>query len=388
LTQDAIIRHESDMDSLQTKLAAAIDTGNIAGAVAMLGTSKVVTHCAVAGIADASTGALMQIDTIFQIASMTKAVTSVAAMQLVEQGKLTLDDPRPEFANAQVLEGFDTAGKPKLRPAKTPVTLRHILTHTSGLGYGFLSADMGRAQGKTVAGSLASITAPLLFDPGTRWAYGVSTDWAGRVIEAASGLTLGAYMQEHIFDPLCMGDTGFAVPAAHTGRRAALLRRGDDGEFAPFPTEIGGGDTKEFESGGGGLYSTAPDYMRFLRMLLSDGALDGNRILNAETIGEMARNQIGDLRAGHMESIMPQFSEVFDSFPDMDTKWGLGFLINPEQGPNGRAPGSLAWAGIANTYYWIDHANDIAGLIMMQFLPFGDAAALKLFAEIERSAYP
>jgi CubicO group peptidase (beta-lactamase class C family) len=209
----------------------------------------------------------------------------------------------------------------------------------------------------------------------------------GRAVEAASGQTLGAFMAENILEPLGMTDTGFSVPPQDLPRRAALQLRADGGELAPFPIEFGGGEAAEFQSGGGGLYSTAGDYMRFLRMLLCGGKLDGQVILTPASIAEMSRNQIGALRAGRMESIVPQLSGNFDSFPDMDTKWGLGFLINPERGPNGRAPGSLAWAGIANTYYWIDPQNGIAGLVMMQLLPFGDDHALDLFAAVERAAY-
>ncbi len=379
------------MNDLDKALDAAITSGKISGAVAMIGDRDGVIQTASAGIADAATGTAMQADTIFQIASMTKALASVAAMQLAERGALTLDDPigtlLPELADVQVLTGFGADGAPMLRPPASPVTLRHLLTHTSGLGYSFMSADMARAQGQVAPGSIASITSPLLFDPGTRWEYGVSTDWVGRAVEAASGLSLGAYMAENIIEPLGMADTGFSVSSQNAPRRAALQMRADGGGFVPFPIEIGGGESAEFHSGGGGLYSTAGDYMRFLRMLLCGGELDGHEILTPETVAEMSRNQIGGLRAGQMDSIVPQFSGTFDSFPGMDTKWGLGFLINPERGPNGRAPGSLAWAGIANTYYWLDPQSGIAGLVMMQFVPFGDEHALDLFAAVERAAY-
>jgi CubicO group peptidase (beta-lactamase class C family) len=379
------------MMTLEQTLQAATDSGKITGAVAMIGNRDGVIQTAAAGIADAATGTAMHADTIFQIASMTKALASVAAMQLAERGALTLDDPIgtwvPELADVQVLTGFGADGAPMLRVPAAPITLRHLLTHTSGLGYSFMSADMARAQGQVAPGSIASITSPLLFDPGTRWEYGVSTDWVGRAVEAASGQTLGAYMAENIFEPLGMTDTGFSVSPQNAPRRAALQMRADGGGFVPFPIEIGGGEAAEFHSGGGGLYSTAGDYMRFLRMLLCGGKLDGHEILTPESVAQMSRNQIGALRAGRMDSIVPQFSGTFDSFPGMDTKWGLGFLINPEHGPNGRAPGSLAWAGIANTYYWIDPQSGIAGLVMMQFLPFGDDHALDLFAAVERAAY-
>ena len=362
----------------------------VAGAIAMIGNADGVLASAQAGLSDPETGTPMALDGIFQIASMTKAVTSVAAMQLVERGLLSLDEPidpiLPELANPDILTGFDEAGQPIVEPAKKAITLRHLLTHTSGLGYAFTCSDMAKAQGKVAPASIASITAPLMFEPGTDWLYGVSTDWVGRAVEAASGQTLGAYMQEHIFAPLAMQDTGFAVVPDKTGRRVPLLSRQAEG-LVPLPIEIGGGDAAEFQSGGGGLYSTAADYMRFMRMFLNRGALDGARIISADTVAAMSKNQIGALKAGQMESVVPLLANSFDAFPDMHCGWGLGFLINPETGPDGRAAGSLAWAGLSNCYFWIDPASDIAGLVLMQFLPFADAAALRVLAAVESAAY-
>jgi methyl acetate hydrolase len=380
--------------SIQTILDRAIESGTIAGATAFVGNHAGTLSRHSAGLADPGAGTPMQPDTIFQIASMTKAITSVAAMRLVEEGRLSLDAPietiLPQLANPQVITGFDDAGNAVLRPAARPITLRHLLTHTSGLGYAFMSADMLRAYGPSgppAPGTIASVTSPLLFDPGERWEYGVSTDWVGFAVAAVSGQSLGHYIAETILGPLGMADTGFTLSDAQMARRAAMLSRGKDGTFTPFPVEMNGGPDAEFEGGGGGLMSSGPDYMRFVRMILNDGSLDGVTILKPETIAEMRRNQIGRLRAGKMDSVMPMFSHPYDGFPDMHTGWGLGFLINPERGPNGRAPGSLAWAGIANSYYWIDPASDIAGVLMMQFLPFGDPDALALYAAFERGVY-
>jgi methyl acetate hydrolase len=380
--------------TIQTILDRAIESGTIAGATAFVGSRAGTISSHTAGLSDPATGAPMKVDTIFQIASMTKAITSVAAMQLVEQGRLSLDGPietiLPELAHPQVITGFDDAGNPTLRRATRPITLRHLLTHTSGLGYAFVSADMLRAfgpAGPPAPGTIASITSPLLFDPGERWEYGISTDWVGRAVEAASGKSLGSYMAETILGPLGMDDTGFKLSDAQMARRATLLSRGKDGAFTPFPVEMNGGPDAEFEGGGGGLMSSGPNYLRFVRMILNGGSLDGVTIIKPETIAEMRRNQIGPLRAGKMDSVMPMFSHPYDGFPDMHTGWGLGFLINPERGPNGRAPGSLAWAGIANSYYWIDPASDITGVLMMQFLPFGDPDALAVYAAFERGVY-
>ncbi len=380
--------------TIQTILDRAIESGTIAGATAFVGNRAGTISSHTAGLCDPATGAPMKVDTIFQIASMTKAITSVAAMQLVEQARLSLDGPietiLPELARPQVITGFDDAGNATLRRAARPITLRHLLTHTSGFGYAFMSADMLHAfgpAGPPAPGTIASITSPLLFDPGERWEYGISTDWVGRAVEAVSGQSLGNYMAEAILGPLGMANTGFKLSDAQMARRVTLLSRGEGAALTPFPAEMNGGPDAEFDSGGGGLMSSGPDYLRFVRMILNGGSLDGVTILKPETIAEMRRNQIGPLRAGKMDSVMPMFSHPYDGFPDMHSGWGLGFLINPERGPNGRAPGSLAWAGIANSYYWIDPASDITGVLMMQFLPFGDPDALAVYAGFERAVY-
>ncbi len=384
-------RHKADtMNDFQSTLDTALAKTNVVGAVAAIGNVDGVTSSAATGLSDAASGNPMAMDSIFQIASMTKAITSAAALQLVERGALSLDDPigtvLPDLADPQVLTGFADDGSAQTRPANTPITLRHLLTHTSGLGYSFTSGDMAKAQGEVVPASLNSLKTPLMFEPGSDWLYGVSTDWVGLAVEAASGQSLSDYMAQHFIEPLGMKDTGFAVPADKVSRRVPLMAATPDG-FAPFPIEIGGGDAAEFTSGGAGLYSTAPDYMRFLQMILGKGMFGGERILSEDSVAAMSTNQIGGLRAGKMESFVPMLANTFDPFPDMHSEWGLGFLINPKAGPNGRAAGSLAWAGIANCYYWIDPANDVAGLVLMQFLPFGDERALGVFAAVEQSAY-
>jgi methyl acetate hydrolase len=390
---DDLIRRTEFM-TIEEVLNDAIRSGRIAGVAAFLGRRDGLTSVHVVGLRDASTGDAMTEDTVFQIASMTKAVTSVAAMQMVEKGLLSLDDPLdellPDLAKPQVIVGFDDAEAVILRPAKSSITLRHLLTHTSGLGYEFMNETMVRARGPAGGpppGTKAALISPLLFDPGERWEYGISTDWVGLAVEAVSGVRLDAYFDENIFGPLGMADTGFSVTDAMAARRAALTLRGEDSSLSPFPVEIGGGPKAEVLSAGGGLYSTGPDYMRFLRMILNRGTLDGANILKPETVAEMSRNQIETIRAGAMDSINPMFALPNDPFPNQHSGWGLGFLINPENGPNGRAAGSLAWAGIANTYYWIDPASDLTGVIMMQHLPFGDPAALELYGAFERAAY-
>ncbi|WP_438730470.1 serine hydrolase domain-containing protein [Parasphingorhabdus sp. DH2-15] len=378
------------MVDLQNILDQSCEQHSIPGAVALVGNGEKIIASAMSGLSNPATDQPMVLDNIFQIASMTKAVTSVAAMQLVERGFLSLDDPiglvLPELAQPEILTDFDNSRNAQTRPAENVITLKHLLTHTSGLGYVFTSPEMAKAQGEVVPASIASITSPLMFEPGTDWLYGVSTDWVGRAVESASGQSLGDYMQEHIFDPLDMHDTGFSVPADKVHRRVSMLSLAGD-DFVPFPIEIGGGEAAEFQSGGGGLYSTAHDYMLFMQMILNKGLAGGQRILRPDTVAAMSSNQVGSIRAGKMASCVPLLAEYFDAFPDMQTQWGLGFLINPESGPNGRAPGSLCWAGIANCYYWIDPINHIAGLVLMQYLPFGNKGALAVLGAIEAAVY-
>lgn len=376
------------MTSRQALERAFAESG-LPGAVALVADRDGVRFVEAFGHADATTGAEMEVDTVFQIASMTKAIVSAGAMQLVESGKLDLDAPigdlLPQLADPQVLVGFSDSGEPQLRPASRPITLRHLLTHTAGLGYFFIRPEVLRyfaSTGMPAPGSLASIQMPLLFDPGESWEYSVATDWVGLAVEAASGKRLGEYLQSNLLDPLGMSSTAFlnALP----DDAAKVHARTPEGGLAVQPMFLGGG---EFEMGGGGLSSTAHDYGRFVRMMLRGGELDGNRVLAESTVAEMARNQVAPLRAGYMGSAMPDLAQPYDTFPDQHTGWGLGFLINPEQGPNGRSPNSLAWAGIFNSYYWIDPAKGVGGVMMSQLAPFGDAGALGFFGALERTAY-
>jgi len=370
-------------------LEAAFAAAAIPGAVALIADRDGVRYSRAFGQADAVNGTPMAEDTLCQIASMTKALVSVGAMQLVEQGRISLDDDigavLPDLANPQVLTGFGADGQPQTRPAAGPITLRHLLTHTAGLGYFFIHPQVLQyfgAIGMPTPGSLASIRMPLMFDPGERWEYSVATDWVGQAIEAVTGQRLGDYLTEQLFQPLGMHATAFrdALP----GGAAQVHTRTAEGELAIAPMFLGGG---EFDAGGGGLTSTAPDYARFVRMMLRGGELDGARIISAATVAEMSRNQVAPLRAGAMGSAMPQLAQPYDTFPDQHTGWGLGFLINPETGPNGRSPGSLAWAGIFNSYYWIDPVQGVGGVFMSQLAPFGDPGALGMFGALERMAY-
>ena len=371
------------------ELQRALIEANIPGAAYMIVDRDGARFEGAWGTADAGKSTPMRIDTPCQIASMTKALVSASAMQLVERGQLELDAPiagvLSELAQPNVLDGFDDGGAPVLRPAKRDITLRHLLTHTAGFGYFFVHTEVLRYfshVGMPKPGAKSGIEMALMFDPGERWEYGVATDWVGQAIEAATGQKLRDYMRENLFDPLGMADTAF-LDQPHPNA-AAVHRRLPESGFATTPAFLGGG---EFDAGGAGLTSTAPDYARFMRAILRGGELDGSRILEAGTVAEMGRNQIGELRAGHLPTVMPQLANPFDMLPDQHTGWGLGFLINPERGPDGRSPGSLSWSGLFNSYFWIDPAAGVAGVFMAQLSPFGDAGALSAFGALERMAY-
>jgi methyl acetate hydrolase len=375
-------------------LRRATEAGEVPGVVAVAATDKGVFYEGAFGTRDLLKGPAMTPDTIFRIASMTKAVTSVAAMQLVEQGKLQLEQPigdvLPELAAPQVLEGFDDAGAPRLRPAKRPITLRHLLTHTAGFGYETWDADLVRyvkvsGTPPTSTGKLASLRLPLVFDPGELWEYGINIDWAGRAVEAVSGQPLEVYFREHIFAPLGMGDTAYAMSSAQQSRLVSVHQRKADESLEPVtPPDP---PWREFWSGGGGLNSTGRDYLAFLQMLLGQGRSNSAQLLRPETVALMGRNQIGEINAGILKTTMPQRSNDVDFFPGISCKWGLGYMINTEPGPNGRSAESLTWAGIYNTYYWLDPQKRVAGVILTQILPFADHKAVRLYGEFESAVY-
>jgi CubicO group peptidase (beta-lactamase class C family) len=337
------------------------------------------------GMADIAAARPLRLDALFRIASMTKPVTAVAAMQLVERGRVALDDAAakyfPDFANQSVLESFDAAtGAYKLRPATKPVTVRHLFTHTSGLGYRFTSPIL--RDFKPRAGDPAR---PLLFEPGEQWMYGTSTDWLGRLVEKISGLSLDEYFRRRIFAPLQMSDTFYDVPQAKRPRLVAAHRRQVDGSLAKLPVQPRPTGFKPV--GGGGLSSTAGDYIRFTRMLLNGGTLDGARILSASSVAAMAENQIGGVGVPALRSSAPTVSDDFSFIADGRDKWGLGFLITSDAVPGKRSAGSLSWGGVNNTYFWVDRASGVAGVIMMQFLPFVDKEAVDLLGDFEGAVY-
>lgn len=383
-----------DTQAIDRILSQAVKANDVPGVVAMSATDEGVIYEGAFGKRKLGTDAAMTLDTVVWIASMTKAITAAAAMQLVERGKLQLDSPAaevvPELSKAQVLEGFDASGTPRLRPPTQAMTLRHLLTHTAGFSYEIWSADIVRYQEVTGTPGIttcenAALTTPLLFDPGERWDYGISIDWVGKMVEAVSGQALGDYLQRNLLAPLGMDSTSFKISPSQRARLASIHARGADGTLAVFPFEVP--QEPQFQMGGGGLYSTVPDYMRFTQMLLHRGTFDGNQVLKPETVHMMSQNHIGDINCVELRTVAPSLSNNADFFPGMQQKWGLSFLINTTPTPQGRSTGSLAWAGLANTFFWIDPTRCVTGVFATQLLPFFDHKAITLLRNYEAAVY-
>jgi CubicO group peptidase (beta-lactamase class C family) len=379
-------------------LRRAAEAGDVAGVVAMAATSDGVLYQGAFGKRDLVKGTEMTLDSVFWIASMTKAITATAAMQLVEKRKLQLDQPMgkllPELAAPQVLEGFDDKGQPKLRPAKRAITLRHLLTHTAGFGYDIWDANIAQyAKQAELPGIItcknAALKLPLVFDPGKAWEYGINIDFVGKAVEKVSGKKLDAYLRDNIFTPLGMSDTGFIIGPSQRDRLVSVHARKPDGTLEPI--EFGVPQDPEFFMGGGGLYGTARDYLAFLQMLMHGGKFGRAQLLRPETVALMSKNQIGSINVpGVWKTTAPGASldvELSKMFPDQDLKWGLSFLINTKQGPAGRSAGSLAWAGLANTYFWLDPSKKVAGVILTQSLPFVDPKVIELYGQFENGIY-
>jgi len=381
---------KSEIDQL---LRQKCDAKEIPGVVAMAATASETIYQGAFGKRDLTRDDAMTADSVFWIASMTKAITTAAGMQLVEQGKLKLDEPigklLPDLASPQVLEGFDASGNPKTRPAKNPITLRQLMTHTAGFAYDMWNTDMVKYLEKTGTPGIisclnAALKTPLTSDPGTRWEYGTNIDFVGKAVEAVSGKKLDAYLRDNIFAPLGMNDTAFKITDSMRKRLVGMHARAPEG-LGPFPFEME--QNPEFHMGGGGLYGTAADYIKFTQMILNKGKGNGNQLLKPETVALMGQNNIGALEIGKMTTALPPFTNDVDLFPGMSKKWGLSFLINTAKTPEGRSPNSLFWAGLANTYFWIDPARNVSGVILMQLLPFADRLCLEAFAGFERGIY-
>ena len=378
------------IDKLLSKATA---EGDVPGVLAMVANREGILYQGAFGQREVGSNKQMTLDTVVWIASMTKALTSISAVIQVERQKLHLDTPcsevLPEIANIQVLTGFDSKGNPTLRPPKRPITLRHLLTHSAGFSYDIWNTDMQKVQQALgVPGiidcNLKSFTLPTLFDPGERWEYGINVDWVGRMVEASSDMKLGDFMQANIFKPLGMTSTGFKITPDMRTRLSSVHLRGPDGKLNVFPFEIP--QEPQFEMGGGGLYSTLGDYMRFLRMILNYGQLGGERILKPETVALLGMNHIGDCRVSLLTSATPLSNDA-EFFPGIPKSWSLAFQINHLPLSTGRPAGGMMWAGLANSYYWIDQSTGIAGAYMTQIFPFADVKSLPLYYAFEKAVY-
>ena len=356
-----------------------IKSGNIPGVVAVAANSDGIIYQEAVGKSNIAKDINITTESLFHIASMTKPITTVAVLQLVEQGKVNLDgaaaDYLPHLVNVMVLEGYDKDGQPILKKPRTVMTVRNLLNHTSGYVYGVWHKHISTyLLENNISNSNQSgngfLTVPLAFDPGAKWEYGIGLDWAGVLIETVSGQSLEEYFKQHILEPLQMNNTQFQLTKEQQSRLVIHYARSENGELIEAQTH----STLPFFSGGGGLMSTPADYIRFLRAILGGGVLEGKRILSERMIDEMAENQIGDLDIDYL-------------MPGHDPEFGLGFLINSKPIKARRAAGSLTWWGVYNTNFWIDRDNDICGVLFTQMSPDGDTAVNLLYKNFEKSVY-
>ena len=373
--------------AIDSYLTSVVRDTRIPGIVALVVDADGVVYTGAFGRQNVAAGVPMTTDSIFRIASMTKPVTSVAVMMLVQEGDIGLDDPvsqyLPAFEDLKVIENFNAADKSYgTRPAKTPMTVRHLLTHTSGLGYAFSNPTLLALVGSDPGASVTRF--PLLHDPGARWTYGESTRVLGSLVEQVSGQPLDEFMMERIFIPLGMSDTFYTVPAPKAGRVVTVHRTTPEGLVeTPNPAEI-----TAPVYGDGGLHSTAADYAKFIQLFLNKGrAPNGVRLLSEASVGLMGENHIGAIFVEQQPAANPAVTEPFPLGAGRD-KFGLGFEITgPHTDRFARSPGSMAWAGIFNTEFWIDPRRGIGGVLLMQYLPFYDGAAIETLQGFEHRVY-
>jgi CubicO group peptidase (beta-lactamase class C family) len=374
-------------------LSKSVADGDMPGVVAMAASRDEILYEGAFG-ARTLGGSLMGTDTVCWIASMTKAVTGVCAAQLIEQGKLDLDAPAssivPALGNAHVLAGFDANGQPVTRAPKRAVTLRHLLTHTAGFGYEIWNTEIQKVQAAwglpgIIEGKNAGLRTPLLFEPGEGWEYGSGIDWAGKMIEAVSGMDLGAYMKQQVFAPLGMDSTAFRITPKMRERLASVHQRGEDGSLVATPFEIP--QEPEYVSGGHGLYSTTADYLKFLLMILNGGEANGTHVLKPGSVRLLAADHANGNRVKLMPSAIPPLTNPAEFFPGSPKTFGLGFQINLQDEATGRKAGTLMWGGLSNCYFWIDHYSGVCGVFITQILPYCDVKALPLYCAFEEAVY-
>jgi methyl acetate hydrolase len=327
--------------------------------------------------------------TLFRNASMTKAVATTGALQLVEQGRLDLDATvasiLPEFGRLQLLEGFD-GDTPRLRAPASQATVRQLMTHTAGLGYFFTSEKLQRyirltGEPSPLSGEKRSLSVPMVNDPGTAWEYGVNTDWLGLVVEKISGQSLGSYLQQQVYAPLGMKDSGFAPGGEQRARLLRVMQRQADGTLAPSVHELPA--TSEWDAAGHGSYGTIQDYGRFVQAWLNDAA----GVLGPATAQMALRNHLGAIPLPDlMKSVEPELSNDVPGLP-VPQGWGLGFHLTLADLPGMRSHGTADWAGVFNSYYWIDRRKGIGGVLMTQLLPFFDMGVVQTLIGFEQAVY-
>ncbi len=371
------------------------NAGGVPGVVAMATDRNGNFYEGAKGVRQLGEAQPMTLDTVVFLASCTKAIAGVALMQLVEEGKLKLEDEAsryvPDIAKLQVLTGFDTAGKPQTRPPVRAITVKHLMLHTSGLGYDFFYADDARYAEATGTPSILGCTYEgmqrvLLHDPGERWTYGANIDWLGLIVEKLRGKRLGEVLEERLFNPLGMVDIAFTMTPSMRSRLAPIHMRSQDGPMVAVP-DLVMPQPPAMDMGGHGLYATTAEYLKFIRMILNDGNGPNGRVLKAETVEAMARNGLGSLKCSGWLSVAPPYTNSGDFFPGMPKSWGYSFQITEEDAPTGRRAGSLSWAGLTNNYYWIDRKSGLGGMWNTQILPFMDIASYPSFIDFETAVY-
>ncbi len=381
--------------ALDAVLAGVVDSSpRVPGVAAVVTDREGNIYEGAAGVRSLDANATFTPDTVCAIFSTTKAIGGTACLQLVEDGLLDLDAPAKEYIPAigdlQVLDGFDDGGNPVLRAAKRDITTRMLLLHTAGFGYDFFNEDYARlandhGQPSVITATKESIATPLLFDPGERWEYGSNIDWAGQVVEAITGKRLGDVMSERIFEPLGMNSTSFSMTAGMRAAMAKMHQRGADGSLVPLDFELPA--DPDLHMAGHGLYSTATDYIKFIRMWLNDGMGPDGPILSKATVEMAAANGLGDLKIKALPAVNPMLTNEAEFFPGMPKSWALTFMINDEDAPTGRPAGSLAWAGLANLYYWIDRRSGVGGFWATQIFPFADPTSVGGYLAFETAVY-
>ena len=376
----------------------AISNGSLKSVIGIIGSSDGIIFSHASGTRDIEYKKRIEIDAIIKIASMTKLVTTIAALQLCEKGLIDLDKGMdvylPNFAKPKILVNFSQKYEPNFKIPKRIPSVRELITHTSGYVYPFFNANAMAAQKSGVTQkddgfSSKHFNVPLAFEPGTKWEYGIGIGWLGLIVEEVSGYKLGSYFNDFIFDTLEMKDTSFELSEDKFHRSVTIMERygGNLVALKEGQPKISEKGINKFQPGGGGLYSTLPDYAKILITLLNKGTYNRNQILSESSVDAMFTNQIGKLDVEKITSQNQEISNDADMSFGSTAKWGLGFLLHPQGTQNGRSPGSASWAGMFNTYFWIDRRKSLFGMFATQVLPFYDTKSIEYLKKFEKSVY-